>query len=240
MNRPSRMMRSKQMRIYVRKTGLLLLLALVSACNDERCKYREGVDAITISANPSSISAVNGRSVITAIGMGQDNLPMPDGTVTTFVTDLGAFEQGTQASMVGGIARITFLSTGAGSGGTAHVYARAGRTVSPSIQVEIGNAAVGSILLVVSPRTVGQEGQPVRLTATVLSKDGLTLEGIKVYFSSDRGVLTNGGIRYTGASGEATETLDLGPNNTGDQLQIEVKASVSSSISDSETIAQDG
>lgn len=239
MNRPSRMMRSKQMRIYVRKTGLLLLLALVSACNDERCNYREGVDAITISANPSSISAVNGRSTITAIGTSQDNLPMPDGTIITFVSDLGAFEPVPQASMVGGIARITFLSTGAGTGGTAVIYARAGRTVSPSIQVVIGQAAVGSILLAANPGTVEKEGGVVSLTAKVLSKDGLPLQGITVSFTSDRGVVKNE-FRDTDDRGQASTTLTLGENATGAQLQIEITASVSSSISDNATVKQDG
>ncbi len=102
----------KTMKKYFRPTLILLALAMINACNDKDCHYQEGVATLTISSNPSAISATNGRSTITAIGTGQDNLPMSDGTVVTFVTDMGAFEQDAQAAMVGGIARIGFVSGG--------------------------------------------------------------------------------------------------------------------------------
>ncbi|MBI2838580.1 MAG: hypothetical protein HYX75_09710 [Acidobacteria bacterium] len=226
------------MRTYMRKTGLLLLLALCSACNDERCKYREGVDAITISANPSSISAVNGQSTITAIGTSQDNLPMPDGTVITFVTDLGAFGQGAQASTVDGIARIAFFGTGVATGGTARIYARSGRTVSQSIPVAIGTDAVGSIRVTANPGSLPGSGGKVTVTATVYSKDKIPLPGIGVRFRADNGSLASqGNPRQSNENGLATDKLTVLRNTTGDVLEITVTAEVGD-VSGTATVQQ--
>lgn len=224
------------MRIYVRKSGLLLLLALVSACNDERCKYREGVDAITISANPSSISAQDGQSSVTAIGTSQDNLPMPDGTLITFVSDLGGFSDNSQAVTSGGIARITFI--GGGRDGTARIYARSGKTVSQTVQITIGIPAVGTIRLTANPGSLNGEGGKVTLTATVLSKDENPLSGIPVVFSADNGTLASqGSPRRTNGNGQAVDKLTVLRNTTGDILEITITAQVGD-VSGTTTVQQ--
>ncbi len=224
------------MKTYMRKSGLLLLLALCSACNDERCKYREGVDAITISANPSSISAVDGQSSVTAIGNSQDNLPMPDGTVITFVSDLGSFAGNAQAVTSGGIARIVFVS--GGRDGTAKIFARSGKTVSQTIQIAIGIPAVGTIRLTANPGSLNGEGGKVTLTATVLSKDENPLAGIPVIFSSDNGNLASqGSPRTTNGNGQAVDKLTVLRNTTGDVLEITITAQVGD-VSGTATVQQ--
>lgn len=210
-------------KLLARKTGLLLVVLLASSCDNERCKYREGVDTITISANPTSISAVSGASAITAICTAQDNLPMADGTIVTFVADLGGFDQGGQAATMGGIARITFLG---GADGTAHVYARSGRTVSPTIEIAIGTKAVGLIRVTANPGSLNGSGGDVKITALVLSKDSLPLEKIPIEITADEGTFTSGGgSQDTGSDGKVRDTLRVGPNDTGDTREITITAS---------------
>lgn len=224
------------MRLIFRPTGLLLALALTTACNDEHCKYHEGVDSLTLTANPASISALNGTSLVTAIGTGQDNLPMPDGTAVTFVANIGSFSQAGQALTSGGIARITYVSPG--TNGTAHIYARSGRTVSPTVDVLIGTNAVGTIRLTANPGTLPGEGGNSKLTATVFSKDGVPIAGIPVVFNSDNGTLASGSSpRTSDSNGQSTDTLKVRRNTTGDILEITLTAQVGE-VSGTTTIQQ--
>ncbi|MEW6368737.1 MAG: hypothetical protein AB1714_29255 [Acidobacteriota bacterium] len=215
------------MKKFLRPTLILFVIAMINACNDKECHYQEGVATLTVSANPSSISAIAGESWVTAIGTGQDYLPMPDGTVVNFVSDMGAFEQGAVATTSGGIARIRFLSDG--KNGTANIYARTGTTTSPTIQVKIGIPAVASMILIANPGTVDGEGGNVHLTATVYSNDQIPLQGIPVVFSTDNGRLaSNGSPRPSDFKGQSKDTLTLYRNATGDVLEITVTATVGS------------
>lgn len=192
---------------------------------------------LTISANPSSIAKDNGVSSVTAIGTGQDNLPMPDGTVVTFVTDIGGFDQGGQGVMTGGVARILFMSDG--RNGSANVYARSGKTVSPSVTILIGTKAVGSIRLTANPGTLPKEGGKSKIVATIYSKDELPLPGIAVDLTTDSGRLaSNGASLTTDINGRVADTLTVGANTTGASIDITVTASAGGTVSGTTTIQQ--
>ncbi len=214
------------MKKYVKTSLALFMLALLTACGNDNCHYREGVASLAVSANPSSISAVNGQSTITAIGTAQDNLPMPDGTIVTFITDLGAFDQGAQAVTTDGLARITFRANG--QDGTAKIYARTGNTVSQSITVAIGITAVGTVQVIANPGSIDSGPHLVQLVATVYTKESLPLPGVGVVFSADNGTITNGSPQITNSNGQAKNSLKVLKNNTTSDIVITVTANVGS------------
>lgn len=104
------------------------LVVVGSSCHQAIPVAPEG-SSIEVIANPTTISAYGGVSVITAIlhdGTGQ---PVADGTVVQFFTDLGRIDE--QGRTNDGVARVNLVADG--RSGTANVTASSGGgIVAPS------------------------------------------------------------------------------------------------------------
>lgn len=109
--------------------GLAGGLVLVGSSCHQAIPVAPDGSSIEVIANPTTISAYGGVSVITAIlhdGTGQ---PVADGTVVQFFTDLGRIEE--QGRTNDGVARVNLVADG--RSGTANVTASSGGgVVAPS------------------------------------------------------------------------------------------------------------
>lgn len=110
--------------------GLGLAAGMVvvgSSCHQAIPVAPEG-SSLELDANPKTISAYGGVSIVTALLYDGTGQPVADGTVVQFITDLGRIEE--QGRTNDGVARVNLMADG--RSGIAHVRAFSGGAVAPS------------------------------------------------------------------------------------------------------------
>ncbi len=156
---------------------LVLLAVLHLTCNQAILTAPEGA-TLFILANPTSIPAFGGVSVISVRVFESIGTPVADGTVVQFFTDLGRIDE--QAKTNDGVARVNLVSDT--RSGIAIVTAFSGgvsESLSPG--VTIGNPRAARVLLVANPtRLLAQRAS--RIVATVIDADGNPVENVGVVF----------------------------------------------------------
>ena len=184
--------------------GLLVLAALalvVPSCN-QAIMTAPPNSTITLTANPQSIPAYGGVSVISAFVMRQNGTLAPDGTVVQFFTTLGHIDA--QGKTNDGIALVNLVSDSrsgeaaitAYSGGTAATTASpsaspgtggsAGSANSAtSITVKIGAVNAKFIVLTANPPRIMSPGRTSQIVATVYDGAGNPLPNVVVTFAVD-------------------------------------------------------
>jgi hypothetical protein len=179
--------------------------------------------SLKLYANPTSIPAYGGVSIITAIVTEPAGTPVSDGTVVQFFTDLGRIDE--QGKTNDGVARVNLVSDS--RSGTATVVAVSGGeavaapTVSPtasptqsapvtapaeaaaltaagatdSVQVKIGVVNVTRVRVAADPpRLVGK--RTAEITATVYDDAGNPVARIPVTFKVTEGTSTSDPARF--------------------------------------------
>jgi hypothetical protein len=164
--------------------------------------------AITVDANPKSIPANGGVSVITAVVIKPAGTPVPNGTVVFFTTDLGRVDS--EAKTKDGIARVNLVSDSrsgtanvtAFSGGSAAPAPSASPTATPSptvrlsfgmatayagtntgtVQVRIGSVLPAKVIVTANPARITSPRHAL-ITANVFDRDGNPVANVPVFFS---------------------------------------------------------
>lgn len=187
----------------VAKRLVLLLLAALTIQACERVPLVAPTEGrITVFAG-STVISTNGSTPVTATVRDQTGAPVPNGTVVSFTTTLGAIEP-REARTDNGVASVRLTS--AGQSGTASVRAFSGNATSDPIEVRIGGAAAARIVLNATPTNLTAAGGTVQLLATVTDTTGNRLADVPVTFTATAGALTLGTV-VTDLNGEARNTL---------------------------------
>ena len=156
---------------------------------------------ITLST-ASTVVQANGTTELRATVLESSGTPVQNGTTVTFTTNLGAVSP-TEARTLNGVATVQFL--GNGQSGKASVTAISGGAASTPLELSIGAAAAGRIVLTANPNQVAQ-GSPSTITATVTDANSNPLSGVLVSFSTDYGSLSSA-ISSTSSNGQAQAVL---------------------------------
>lgn len=128
--------------------------------------------------------------------------PVQDGTLVSFITNLGRIEPA-EARTDNGTVKVRFV--GDGRSGTATILAFSG-AVRAETTLKVGTAAVETLALRATQLPIGLTGGSSTITATVLDASGNTLPGLTIQFSSTRGTLSAGSA-VTNPAGEASVLL---------------------------------
>ncbi len=190
--------------------AVALTFAAVAGC-DKVTPVAPANATLTVSANPTFIE-VDGESIITIIGRGEDGLPVNEGTEILLSTTLGTIDRSVFTDERG-VAEAVLR--GDGRPGLAEVVVSSGAvnpiTLDPPIQI---GAFATFISLQVTPPTVDENGGELEIVALVRGDTGAPLADAVVNFSSPFGVLASaGGAIITDANGEARDTLTLLPTD---------------------------
>ena len=191
-------------------TAMVVLAVGLAAC-DKVPLLAPTNSAITLSAS-TRVLPLNGSTGLSAFVTESSGTPVQNGTTVRFTTTLGTV-QPAETQTVNGLAVATFLA--GTSSGVADIRAISGgatgtgtgtTTATNAVQITIGAAAVNAITVRANPSTVGPNGGPVELIATVVSESGNGLQGIPVTFNADQGILT-AQTASTDTNGEARTVL---------------------------------
>jgi hypothetical protein len=154
---------------------------------------------------------LNGSIDLIATITEQAGTPVPDGTLVSFTTTLGRIEPSETRTDNG---KATVKLVAGTQSGTATVTAFSGAATSGSgdnatagarIEVAIGAAAVGSIVVRAEPATIAPGGT-AQIIAVALDAGGNAMAGIPVAFTANAGQL-QAGLVATNAQGEARTSL---------------------------------
>jgi hypothetical protein len=180
--------------------SVLVLLALSAPSCHQAIFTAPPGSTISLMANPGSISAYGGVSVITAFIVEPAGTLVPDGTVVQFFTTLGQIER--QGKTNDGIARVNLVSdshsgkasvqacsggnpatTASGTGSTATAAGAAGMQCSASIEVAIGNTNVSRIVVTANPSRILFAPRQSQIVANVYDGSGNPVANAPVVFS---------------------------------------------------------
>lgn len=182
---------------------------------------------VLISANPSTV-AVGAESVITLIGRGADNSPVPSGSRIRLTADLGTLRCGRfpcpgessnpcNAACTNAQGEAEAIFTAGDRSGDAQITAILG-TGEPAMATIDINAAIDSLDLVANPSAIDRldAGVEITLTATVLDPLGTPLSSLLVRFSSEVGDFDGGSSANSNPQGIATVTLVVDSTDVDD------------------------
>lgn len=188
------------------------LVAAAAAGCDKVPLTAPGGSTITVTAERLAVP-LGGATQVTASVIEQAGTPVQNGTTVRFTTTLGRVEPA-EAQTRNGLAVVTFHAGDAsgiaeiratsgpanGGGGTATTPA------TNSVQISVGAAAAGSVLLGASPAVVPSSGGTVSITASVLDTAGNRMAAVPVTFSASAGTLSATSA-LTDGNGDARVTL---------------------------------
>lgn len=198
---------------------LLLPLALVAACDKVPLLAPTGT-VINLIPVTTSVSLNSEVTIIATViengvasggsggpsggttGRSGNGTPVQNGTVITFTTTIGRIEP-SEARTTNGQVNVRLI-TGSTSG-VATITAYSGGA-SNHMTLNVGTAAVKTIITTTSATSLGSLGGSVLITATALDEGGGPVGGVPLIFSADRGTLTPP-TQTTDASGTAVVTL---------------------------------
>jgi PKD repeat protein len=144
----------------------------------------------------------NGTTELRATVLEPSGTPVHNGTTVTFTTNLGTVVP-VDARTVNGVATVQFL--GNGQSGKATVRAVSGGATSDPIELSVGAAAAGRVVVTANPNQV-TAGSPALITAIVTDVSSNPLSGVLVSFSTDFGTLSSS-VNSTGSNGQAQAIL---------------------------------
>ncbi len=178
-----------------------------------------------VSANPPSIPAGGATSTVTVIGYESTGIPLSDGTIIYFSTDIGSIDS--TATTKDGIARAIFTSDE--RSGVAHIYVTSGNVKADPYPLEIivGSAALSLLTIGANPSVLPSGGGRSKITAVAFDENGNTLCDIPVVFSTTAGSLSSGGkVLFTNKKGEVKDYLTTTTDATVTATSGSVNASV--------------
>jgi hypothetical protein len=150
----------------------------------------------------STVVQTNGTTEIRATVLEPSGTPVQNGTTVTFTTNLGTLSP-QEARTLNGVATVQFL--GNGQSGKAQVTAISGGAASEVLELSVGAAAAGRVVVTANPNQVAP-GSPSIITATVTDASGNPLSGVQVSFSTDNGSLSSA-VSNTSSNGQAQAVL---------------------------------
>ena len=150
----------------------------------------------------SAVVQTNGTTEIRATVLEPSGTPVQNGTTVTFATNLGTLSP-QEARTLNGVATVQFL--GNGQSGKAQVTAISGGAASEPLELSVGAAAAGRVVVTANPNQVAP-GSPSIITATVTDANSNPLNGVQVSFSTDNGSLSSA-VSNTSSNGQAQAVL---------------------------------
>jgi len=153
-------------------------------------------------SSTSTVVQTNGTTEIRATVLEPSGTPVQNGTTVTFTTNLGTLSP-VDARTMNGVATVQFL--GNGQSGKASIKAISGGAASDALELSVGAAAAGRIVVTANPNQVSP-GTPSIITATVTDANSNPLSGVLVSFSTDNGSLSSA-ISSTSSNGQAQAVL---------------------------------
>ena len=225
-------MKNMQVRRVVRRaamTGALAALLGVPACDDVP-QLAPPEATMTLFAQPDSIPASGGVSVITAIVTEVIGTPVADGTVVQFFTDLGTIDR--EGRTNGGVARVNFISDS--RSGTASIMAVSG-PITQTASVAVGNAVAARMIIIADPpRITLSVSKTTHIIVTVLDADGNPVPNIGVIFTVNSATETMesaGHPVFTDNNGRAEDVLRTKRNTPGTvTVQVQTLGGLTGSI----------
>jgi PKD repeat protein len=177
--------------------AVLLAVATFSAC-DKVPLLAPTESTITLNVSTTTVQ-VNGSATLMASVVEAAGTPVHNGTVVTFTASFGTVEP-PEAATNGGVATARFVA--GTQSGTAVIGAFSGGARAETVEVRVGGAAAGAVVLRAEPRGVGVAD----LVATVVDESGNLLTGVPVSFSTSAGQVSPI-TSITDANGEARSTI---------------------------------
>lgn len=200
-------------------SGMVMVTADILIGETDETKPR-----LTVTVNPNNIP-VGGTATVTIIARNADGSAAGGGGQVILTTTLGSLSPSRPTVRNDGTTTSTL--TAGEQAGTAEVAAILGASDRATASVTIRDAAT-DIAIQANPGSVTRTAASttITLTAFVTNSQGQPLQGAAVTFESDRGLLENTDIEFTGTTGQATKTLTVRSENlsAGDQ-SFEVRAS---------------
>ncbi len=178
----------------------LALGALAVACDKVPLMAPTGT-TITLFAGSTNVP-INGSVDITANVIESAGTPVQNGTVVTFLTNLGSIDPSEARTHNG---RVTVRLNAGTQSGIAEIRATSGGVTvaaGDALKINIGGAAAGSVQLSADPIALPMSGGTSQLLATVFDTAGNRLPGATVSFSTDAGSLSQSAA-ITDGNGEA-------------------------------------
>jgi hypothetical protein len=224
-------------------TAIAICVAILATGCDKVPLLAPTSSTISLTAG-TRVLPVNGTTELTAFVVESSGTPVQNGTTVRFTTTLGRVEPAEAQTRNGsvtatffagtssGVAEVRALSGAAGGGSTGTGTGGTGTTTAPNlVQITIGAAAVNTVTLRANPGTVGPNGGPVELIATVVSESGNALRGIPVTFNADKGTLsvqtvptdTNGEARTVLNTAEKTSVTATAGTKTSTAVTVDVR-----------------
>jgi PKD repeat protein len=176
---------------------VLLGVALFTSC-DKVPLLAPTESTITLNVTATTVP-VNGTAQVIASVIESAGTPVQNGTVVTFTSTFGTMDPPEGRTEAG---RATVIFRAGQQSGTAVINAFSGGARAEAVEVLVGGAAAGSIVLRAEPQTTGVAD----IIATVLDASGNPLPGVPVTFSANAGQVTPGQV-VSGNNGEARTTL---------------------------------
>jgi hypothetical protein len=146
---------------------------------------------------------VNGTATVAASVIEPAGTPVQNGTVVTFVANLGRLEPA-EARTENGKATVRFIA--GGESGTAKITAFSGSVSAVVENILVGGAAVTAVSVTANPPTVPNTGGSSQIAATVLDAAGNPLQGVPVFFSTTQGTVSPA-QSISDSTGRASTTL---------------------------------
>jgi len=196
-----------------RPGGLALLIAAalaVTAC-DKVPLLAPTNSSLSVTADALVIPS-SGSAHVQAMVLEQAGTPVQNGTTVRFTTTLGRLDP-VEAQTKNGVATTTLF--GDGASGVAQVRAVSGSasggtgdTLTNTISIAVGSGGVGEggVTVRANPSSVPVAGGTVDVIATVVGENNMTLVGVVVSFTTNRGTLSATSAT-TNAAGEARVQL---------------------------------
>ncbi len=190
-----------------KKTGIILILSVLLFFKGCKPGLPTAPDdsILNVSANPNSI-ANNSSTQIRVLGYKATGVPLPDGIVVFFSSDIGSIDS--SAEFHKGVAYATFRSDQ--RSGTANIYVSSGnaKTTPSPLQIIVGSAALKYLTLTAVPAILPKYGGESQITARTFDAGMNPLSSIPVILSTDKGTLSSAGrILYSDQQGRVEDTL---------------------------------
>ena len=211
----------------IRKLMLLALAAANLTCAGALMTAAPG-STLTLIANPDSVPANGGVSILTALVIEPAGTTVPDGTVVQFFTNLGRVEP-REGKTKDGVARVNFISDG--RSGRAHVTAvSGGAAVAPapspsaspapqpitgaataSVDILVGGAQGLRVFVTADPSRI-TESRSTHIIANVFDSNGNPMANIPVIFEVQSNPFTEfmdsqGNPLFTDTNGRAEDVM---------------------------------